>query len=110
MGEGTTAAGARELVSAPPPRPKKRICVNLRLKLPRSWNQLTDVLHFKEDLHRECYQDRDIVVSDPRAVDVALVPVTFSVDSKAALARFTKVIKKSMARHDVGSAVRVTRR
>ena len=68
------------------------------------------VLHFKEDLHRECYRDRDITVSDPRAVDVALMPVSFAVTSKAALVRFTQVIKKSMARHDVGNAVQVVRR
>lgn len=68
------------------------------------------VLNFKEDLHRECYQDRDITVSDPSAVDAALMPVSFSVASKAALARFTKAIKKSIARHGVGSVVQVTRR
>jgi hypothetical protein len=71
---------------------------------------ITRILHFKEDLHRECFRGDDISVSDPKAVDSALVPVSFSVHSKTGFARFKKLIKKSLALHRVGEAVQVTRR
>ncbi len=70
---------------------------------------ITRILNFKEDLHRGCFRGDDVFVSDPKAVDSALMPVSFSVHSKAALARFTKLIKKSLAVHRVEEAVRVTR-
>jgi hypothetical protein len=68
------------------------------------------ILHFKEDLHRECFRSEDVSVSDPRAVDSALMPLSFSVHSKPGLSRFTKLIKQSLAHHNVQSAVQVTRR
>lgn len=68
------------------------------------------ILNFKEDLHRECFRADDVTVSDPNAVDHALMPLSFSVHSKAGLARFTKLIKKSLARHRVGHATQITRR
>ena len=71
---------------------------------------ITRILDFKEDLHHECFRSDGVSVSDPKAADSALMPVTFSVDSKARLARFTKLIKKSLALHRVGQAVQVTRR
>ena len=71
---------------------------------------ITRILDFKEDLHRECFHGDDVSVSDPKAVDSALMPLSFSVNSKAGLARFTKLIKKSLALHSVARAVRVTRR
>jgi hypothetical protein len=71
---------------------------------------ISRILHFKEDLHRECFRAEDVSVSDPKAVDSALMPLSFSVRSKAGLSRFTKLIKKSLAHHGVGSAVHVTRR
>ena len=70
---------------------------------------ISRILHFKEDLHRECFRAQDVSVSDPKAVDSALMPVSFSVRSKAGLSRFTKLIKKSLAHHDVASAIRITR-
>lgn len=71
---------------------------------------ITRILDFKEDLHRECFRGDDISVSDPKAVDSALMPVSFSVRSQAGLARFTKLLKKSLALHRVEQVVRVTRR
>jgi hypothetical protein len=68
------------------------------------------ILHFKEDLHRECFRSEDVSVFDPRAVDSALMPLSFSVYSKPGLSRFTKLIKESLAHHNVQSAVQVTRR
>ena len=68
------------------------------------------ILHFKEDLHRECFCSEDVSVFDPRAVDSALMPLSFSVHSKPGLSRFTRLIKKSLAYHNVQSAVHVTRR
>ncbi|RYD84142.1 MAG: hypothetical protein EOP84_06310 [Verrucomicrobiaceae bacterium] len=70
---------------------------------------LTRILDFKEDLHRQCFGTEDITVSDPKAVDSALLPLSFSVQSKAGLARFTKLIKKSAAFHRVEQAVQVSR-
>ena len=40
---------------------------------------LTRILDFKEDLHRECFRADYVSVSDPAAVDSALMPVSFSV-------------------------------
>ncbi len=71
---------------------------------------ITRILDFKEDLHRECFRRDDVSVSDPKAVDSALMPLSFSVNSKAGLAHFTKLIKKSLTLHRVGEAVQVTRR
>jgi hypothetical protein len=68
------------------------------------------ILDFKEDLHRECFRCDDLAVSDPAAIDSALSPVSFSVRSKAGLARFTKLIQKSLARRQVEHAVQVARR
>jgi len=34
-------------------------------------------LDFKEDLHRECFRADYVSVSDPAAVDSALMPVSF---------------------------------
>jgi hypothetical protein len=67
------------------------------------------VLDFKEDLHRECFRSDDVSVSDSRAIDSALMPVSFSVRSKVGLARFSKLIKKSLARHRVEQVVHITR-
>ena len=71
---------------------------------------ITRILHFQEDLHRECFRRDDVSVSDPKAVDSALMPLSFSVHSKAGLAGFTKLIKKSLALHGVRHAVQITRR
>ena len=71
---------------------------------------LTRVLDFKEDLHRECFRADYVSVSDPVAVDSALMPVSFTVNSKGGLAQFTKLIKKMLARHRVEHVVRVKRR
>jgi hypothetical protein len=71
---------------------------------------ITRILHFKEDLHRECFRGDEVTVLDGKAVDSALMPVSFSVRSKSGLAQFTKLIKKSLAHHRVGDAVQVTRR
>ena len=71
---------------------------------------ITRILDFKEDLHRECFRNEDVSVSDPTAVDSALIPVSFSVHSKTGLTRFTKLIKKSLALRRVGQAVQITRR
>jgi hypothetical protein len=71
---------------------------------------ISRILNFKEDLHRECFRGDDVSVSDPKAVDSALMPLSFSVRSKAGLSRFTKVVKKSLALHRVENAVRVSRR
>jgi hypothetical protein len=69
------------------------------------------ILDFKEDLQRECcFHGDEISASDTKALDSALMPVSLSVHSKAGLARFTKLIKKSLARHGVEHAVQVTRR
>ena len=67
------------------------------------------VLDFKEDLHRECFRADDVSVSDSRAIDSALMPVSFSVRSKDGLARFSKLIKKSLAHHRVEQVVHITR-
>jgi len=71
---------------------------------------ITRILDFKEDLHRECFRADDVTVSDPRAVDSALMPVSFTIHSKAGLARFTQLIKKSLAAYRVQEAVQVRRR
>ena len=71
---------------------------------------ITRILDFKEDLHRECFRADYVSVSDPVAIDTALMPVSFSVNSKGGLAQFTKLIKKSLALHRVEHAVRITRR
>lgn len=71
---------------------------------------ISRVLDFKEDLHRECFRSDDVTVSDSRAIDSALVPLSFSVGSKAGLARFTKLLKRSLDRYDVGHVVKVARR
>lgn len=67
------------------------------------------VLHFKEDLHRECGRRHDVTISDPTAIDDALRPVSFTVHSKAGLTSFQKLIKKSLSRHRVEHAVKVDR-
>lgn len=69
---------------------------------------ISRILDFKEDLHRECFFGNDVCVSDPKAVDSALRPVTFSVRSKAGMVAFTKLIKKSIALHRVEQAVQIT--
>ena len=71
---------------------------------------LSRILDFKEDLHRQCYRTDYVTVSDPAAVDSALAAVSFSVKSKAGVAEFKQLIKKSLARHKVGHVVQVTRR
>lgn len=71
---------------------------------------LSRILDFKEDLHRECFRSESVSVSDPAAIDSALMPVNFSVHSKAELARFQKLIQKSLALHRVDHAVQVIRR
>jgi hypothetical protein len=71
---------------------------------------LTRILDFKEDLHGECFRSEDVSVSNPAAIDSALMPVSFSVCSKAGLARFTKLIKKAREQHGVEHVVQVTRR
>ncbi len=70
---------------------------------------ISRVLDFKEDLHRECYRSDDVSVSDSRAIDSALMPVSFSVRSKSALARFSKALEKSLSHHRVDHVVHVTR-
>lgn len=71
---------------------------------------LTRILDFKEDLHRECFRGDYVSVSDPAAVDSALLPLSFSVRSKTGLAQFSKLIHKSLTGHRVEHVVRVTRR
>jgi hypothetical protein len=71
---------------------------------------ITRILDFKEDLHRQCFRGDDASVSDPKAVDSALMPLSFSIRSKAGLARFSKLVEKSLALHGVGQAVQITRR
>jgi hypothetical protein len=71
---------------------------------------ISRILDFKEDLHRECFRGEDVSVSDPKAVDSALMPLSFSVSSKPGLSRFTKLIKKSLRHHRVEFAVQVSRR
>jgi hypothetical protein len=71
---------------------------------------ITRILDFKEDLHREFFRGEYVSVSDPTAVDSALMPVSFSVRSKAGLAQFKKLIQKSLALHRVEHVVQVTRR
>ncbi len=71
---------------------------------------ISRILDFKEDLQRECFRGEDVSVSDPEAVDSALMPLSFSVRSKPRLARFTKLIQKSLALHRVEHAVKVARR
>ena len=71
---------------------------------------LTRILDFKEDLHRECFRTDVVSVSDPEAIDSALMPVSFSVRSKAGLAGFTRLVKKSLAQHRVEHVVQVTKR
>ena len=71
---------------------------------------ITRILDFKEDLHRDCFRNDDVSVSDPKAVDSALMPVSFLVHSKEGLARFTKLVKKSLAIHRVQQAVQIKRR
>jgi hypothetical protein len=56
--------------------------------------------------NQECFRSDDVWVSDPKAVDSALMPLSFSVHSKAGLARFTKLIKKSVALYRVGEQFR----
>jgi hypothetical protein len=68
------------------------------------------ILDFKENLHRDCLRSHDVAVSDPNAIDSALSSVSFSVRSKAGLARFTTLMQNSLARHRVERAVRVVRR
>lgn len=68
------------------------------------------ILNFKENLHRECYRNHDVTVLDPAAIDAALMPVSFSVHSKAGLARFQKLVKKALAHYQVEHVVRVSRR
>jgi len=71
---------------------------------------ISRILHFKEDLHRACFHSEgDISVSDPVAVDSALLPVTFSIRSKPGFARFTKLIEKSAAKWRVTQAVTITK-
>lgn len=67
---------------------------------------ITRILDFKEDLHCECFRRDDVSVSDPKAVDSALMPVSFSVNSKAGLAHLTKLIRKSLAFHPWGKRCR----
>ena len=71
---------------------------------------LTRILDFKEDLHRECFRSDCVSVSNPAAVDSALMPVSFSVSSKGALAEFSRLIKKSVLRYQLEHVVRITRR
>lgn len=71
---------------------------------------ISRILHFKEDLHRECFRGEDVSVLDEKAVDSALAPLSFSVRSKEGLARFTRLIKKSLAHHRVEDSVKVSRR
>ena len=70
---------------------------------------ISRILDFKEDLHRECFRGDEVSVSDPAAVDSALMPVRFSVRSKAGSGRFSNLIQKSLALHRVEHAVQVTR-
>lgn len=70
---------------------------------------ISRILDFKEDLHRECFRSDDVSVSDPRALDSALTPVSFSVHSKAGLARFSKLLRRSLALHRVEHVVQVTK-
>lgn len=70
---------------------------------------LSRVLDFKEDLYRDCLQREDVLVSNPEAVDSALLPLSFSVKTKSGLARFTHVRQSSLALHRVQHAVKVVR-
>jgi hypothetical protein len=65
--------------------------------------------HFKEDMYRECLHG-DAAFSDTAALSRTLAPFTVTVHSKRGLGPFTKAMKKSLEHHDVGSAVRVTKR
>lgn len=72
---------------------------------------ISHILHFKEDLHRtSLHSEGDISISDPAAVDSALLPLTFTVRSKPGFARFTKLIEKSAAKWRVTQAVTITKR
>ena len=71
---------------------------------------ISRILDFKEDLYRECFRGYDVSVSDSKAIDSVLAPVTFSVSSKGSLARFSTLLKKLMASHGVADVVHVTRR
>ncbi len=71
---------------------------------------ISRISDFKEDLQREYYRGNDVSVSDPHSLDSALMPVSLSVNTKGALARISKLIKKSLERHQVEHAVRVARR
>jgi hypothetical protein len=71
---------------------------------------ISRILHFKEDLHRECIQGKYATISDSAAVDRALAPLSITVHSKRDLGRFTKLMNKSLERHDVGTAVHISKR
>ncbi len=69
---------------------------------------ISHILHFKEDLHRAC--KGGISLSDPAAVDSALLPMTFTIRSKPSFAQFTKLIEKSAAKWRVTQAINITKR
>ncbi|MGV3755297.1 MAG: hypothetical protein ACO1QS_07940 [Verrucomicrobiota bacterium] len=72
---------------------------------------ISRILHFKEDLHRaSLHSEGDISLSDPAAVDSALLPVTFTIRSKPGYTQFTKLIEKSAAKWRVTQAITITNR
>ncbi|MCD6048691.1 MAG: hypothetical protein K0Q55_94 [Verrucomicrobia bacterium] len=72
---------------------------------------ISRILHFKEDLHRMCFDsDGDISVADPASIDSALLPVTFTIRSKPGLAQFTKLIGKSATKWRVTEAITIAKR
>ena len=67
------------------------------------------ILHFKEDLQREFVRSGIASISDSRAVDRALEPLTISIPSKRSLASVSKCIDRALLRHEVSESIRVQR-
>ena len=66
------------------------------------------ILNFKEDVHRELIQGRYAVVSDPAAMDRALVPVTITVPRKRHFDHLSPFVAEALRRHEVERAVQIT--
>ena len=84
------------------------INIEIEAALQDSW-LVHRLLNFKEDLHREFVRNGQAVIADIGAIDRALDPLTITIASKRSLSSVTAFISKSLLRHDVAEAVRMTR-
>jgi hypothetical protein len=84
------------------------INIEINASLQDSW-LIHCILNFKEEIHRELLRSGHGTITDPTAVDRALLPLSITVASKRSLGSVFTIITNALKHYELSDAVRVSR-